>query len=406
VPVRPAARPAARPVNRPSLAVLVALCSTGLALPAAGQADAAGSGCLRPPSSLTGSPNAIRHLAGGVIVRTWQGPNRRGWQVSLSAAQTDLAHARVVSAVPPRLGVALPTSALISRSGGIIGVNGDYFDYDSFGAAVTPGPQVRGAIPQRVPTGPSPFVGVGLDGRLRAGALHAAGTVTLPPRVPGAPVRRFGVAAVNPESLPSNGIVVVNSYRSRNRPTAGWEVVLRGGTAIWGGRRADYGAGGRYGGRDLLLVGTGSAAVALSTLPWGARVGVSYRAVAEDGAPVTEAVGRGAVVLRAGVNVAHCDGSGRTSRARTLVGWDAAGRVWLLVVNSGGATLPVGGPGLTYYETAEVARGLGVKEAVLLDGGGSSTLAGGRPGVSVRLDAPSWTTQRPVPNGLALLPRP
>jgi hypothetical protein len=311
---------------------------------------------------------------------------------------------RPVSAVPARLGATSGTTGLARRIGAVVAVNGDFFDYDGYGAALPRGPQVRAGVPQRVPAGWSPFVGVGADGRLLAGDLRIGGVVTLPPLKAGAPARRVPIGASNAESLPLNRVTLVSSYRNGYRPTAGWEVVLRRGVVVWSGRRASFGPGGRYGGSDLLLAGTGTAATALRTLRTGQPVRVGAQVLDRAGTVVREAIGRGGVVVAAGRNVARCAGPGVRSRARTLIGWDASGRVWLMTVDSGGASSPVGGPGLTYYEMAELGRRLGVTEAVLVDGGGSTTLVGDTGSVS-RLDAPEWATQRPVPNGFALVVR-
>jgi hypothetical protein len=365
----------------------------------------AAAGCLAPPRSLTGTPDRTVRLAGGVLVHGWDGVNRRGSAVTLTVADGTLTRLRPVAAVPARLGAAASTTALAGQVRAVVGVNGDFFDYDGAGAAVTPGPQVRAGVAQRVPAGWSPFLGVGADGRLRAQDLRVTGLVTLPPAAPGRAVRRLPVGAVNAAVLPRDRVTVVTSYRNAARPVAGWEVVLRRGLVVWSGRRAGYGPGGRFGGTDLLLAGTGVAGTALRSLRLGQRVPVAYRVLARDGSTVTEAIGRGGVVVTGGRTVARCDGAGTRSRARTLVGWNAAGRVWLLAVDSGGASVPVGGPGLTYYETAELARRLGATEAVLVDGGGSTTLVG-VVGRVTRLDAPDRVPQRPVPNGFALVLRP
>lgn len=403
-PCRVPLTPPARRSRRVLAAALVAAALAGAAVTPTGPAVAAG-GCLTPPRSLTGTPDRTVRLAGGVTVHSWDGVNRRGSLVTLTVADGDLARVRPVATVPSRLGGTGTTSALVARAGAVVGVNGDFFDYDLTGAAVTPGPQVRAGIPQRVPAGWSAFVGVGADGRLRASELRQTGTVTLPALRVGGPVRRLVIGAVNADRLPADRVTLVTGYRSATRPVAGWEVVLRRGVVVWSGRRASYGPGARFrSSADLLLAGTGTAGTALRTLRLGTRLRVTQQVQARDGSVVAEAIGRGTVVVAGGVNVARCDGAGLRSRARTLIGWNAAGRVWLLVVNSGGATYPVGGPGLTYYETAELARRLGATEAALVDGGGSATLSGDT-GTVTRLDADDDVPQRPVPNGFGLVLR-
>ncbi|WP_121702154.1 phosphodiester glycosidase family protein [Streptomyces sp. E5N298] len=82
---------------------------------------------------------------------------------------------------------------------------------------------------------------------------------------------------------------------------------------------------------------------------------------------------------------------------RTLAGVDAAGRT-VLVTADGRAT---GSLGLSIGESAEVARSLGLRDAVNLDGGGSTTMVA----VGAVLNSPSDATgERPVGDALLILP--
>ncbi|WP_407561935.1 phosphodiester glycosidase family protein [Streptomyces sp. 184] len=83
---------------------------------------------------------------------------------------------------------------------------------------------------------------------------------------------------------------------------------------------------------------------------------------------------------------------------RTLAGVDAAGRT-VLVTADGRAT---GSLGLSIPESADVARALGLRDAVNLDGGGSTTMvAGGR----VINDPSDAAGERPVGDALLILPK-
>ena len=148
----------------------------------------------------------------------------------------------------------------------------------------------------------------------------------------------------------------------------------------------------------------------LRRLRRGTAVTLTYAARFADGpaagTKVRDAVGSGAVLLRDGRNLASCSASAAQSRPRTMVAWDAGRtRLWLLVVAARGRGVPVSRYGLTYRQMTEVARSLGAAEAVMVDGGGSSTMAV-RAGRRVRrVDAPADAPQRPVPDALVLVRR-
>ncbi|CAL9647572.1 hypothetical protein SUDANB174_06474 [Streptomyces sp. enrichment culture] len=83
---------------------------------------------------------------------------------------------------------------------------------------------------------------------------------------------------------------------------------------------------------------------------------------------------------------------------RTLAGVDAAGRT-VLVTADGRSTDSLG---LSIGESAEVARSLGLRDAVNLDGGGSTTLVA----EGAVLNSPSDAAgERPVGDALLILPR-
>ncbi len=64
----------------------------------------------------------------------------------------------------------------------------------------------------------------------------------------------------------------------------------------------------------------------------------------------------------------HTDNSGNANRARTLIGIKADGTIFLSVVDERG-----GSTGITVTKEAELAKAMGAKYALELDGGGSST---------------------------------
>ncbi|MFE0415142.1 phosphodiester glycosidase family protein [Streptomyces tendae] len=82
---------------------------------------------------------------------------------------------------------------------------------------------------------------------------------------------------------------------------------------------------------------------------------------------------------------------------RTLAGVDAAGRTVLVTADGRGT----GSLGLSIGESAEVAKSLGLRDAVNLDGGGSTTMVAG----GAVLNSPSDAAgERPVGDALLILP--
>lgn len=382
--------------------------SAVVAARAVAAASVAPPGCGATARLLDGAPVATWRPGAGIRVRAWRGRNPRGERVQVTATEADLRLVRPAVVAGTRFGTASRTTDLTAGArGALAGLNGDWFGYDLAGRAVPVGPQVRGGRVDLVPYGHSRFVGVGADGRPRTGTLHASGSVMLPARTGSTGPRRLAVTAVNPLGTAPTGVAVVTPYLSSAgaaRPRAGWEVAVRGGRVVASGRRVRVDPRG-----VLVLAWEPGSVAALRRLRVGDRVGVAWAARARDGARVVEAVGSGAAVLEGGRVTAACTGAGTRSGARALVGWDGRGRIWFVTVGSGGASRPVGRIGLTYAQTAAIARRLGARDAVLVDGGGSATVAvrvrRGASALVVRVDAPAATTQRPVPNGIVLVRR-
>ncbi|MBA3529477.1 MAG: phosphodiester glycosidase family protein, partial [Propionibacteriaceae bacterium] len=83
---------------------------------------------------------------------------------------------------------------------------------------------------------------------------------------------------------------------------------------------------------------------------------------------------------------------------RTFAGVDASGRT-ILATADGRSTSSLG---LTIVETGAVARSLGMRDALNLDGGGSTTMVIGGQVTNQPSDA---TGERPVGDSLLVLPR-
>ena len=378
------------------------------------------SGCPATTDLLSSRPVATYRPAPGVRVRVWSGHDapRGGHGVRLAVAEADLHRVRLAASAAAGYGAAAGTTDLTAGTrGAVVGVNGDYFSYDWTGAAVPYGPVVRAGRLLRVPPGALPAVGADAAGLPVAGGVRAVGTVA----VAGGPPLRIG--SVDDEDGAGSGddpvsagseVAVVTPRLGTARPWRPVEVVVRAGRVAAVGRRLSFGAGdratwgsGSAGRGDLLLSASGAAGRALRALAPGTTVTVRYTArFAPGGAQVRDAVGRGSVLLRGGRDLAGCTGSAVESRPRTMIAWDARRtRLWLLVASGDVPGVPSSRFGLTYRQVTEVARALGATEAVMVDGGGSSTMAVRIGGGVQRVDAAGWAPQRPVPDGLVLVPR-
>jgi hypothetical protein len=352
--------------------------------------------------------------ASGVAVRAWNGTDGRGHPVRLTVAEADAGRVRLAAASARGYGDVTSTTSLTRAiPGAVAGINGDYFTYDWSGDAVPDGPLVVAGRILRLPAGTHPAVGADAAGRPFAAALRVTGSLRLPRAV-------LPVGSVNDDADPDRAdavragraVAVVTPWLGMSRPTRRQEAVVRRGVVVAIGHRLSFGAGRTFGsgsaGRaDVLLGADGAAARVLAGLRRGARVTVSYGARTDAGVRPAQAVGSGAAVLRAGRVLVGCSGVGALSRPRTLVAWNAGRtRLWLVTVNGRGSASPVSRYGATYRQVADAVRSLGATDAVMVDGGGSTTMAlRGGDGRVRRVDAPAGTPQRPVPDGLVLIRR-
>ncbi len=161
-------------------------------------------------------------------------------------------------------------------------------------------------------------------------------------------------------------------------------------------------------GDDLLLV----RGRAVAGTPWALTNGdtLSLRWALDPLHPM-EAVGGFPVLVRDSTIPTGAAASGSASfsgpNPRTVVGISAGGRRILLVVIDG--RRPGVSAGMTLQQTADFLRALGARDALNLDGGGSSALVmrpareGAAPRVVTRPSDP--TGERPVGNALAVLAR-
>jgi hypothetical protein len=294
-----------------------------------------------------------------------------------------------------------PLSAMAKSAGAFAAVNGDFFNIGETGAPV--GPMVTS---ERLIKGPQPgrglAAGVGEDGVGRISTVALSGFLELPSgRVPLADLND-----ANPGYTPMlapNGIGLF---------TPAWGTYPRSG-AVRGLASVtevlvDHGRVARVSGQagagpipsgSFVLLGAGSGGRRLAQLRVGQPVVVRYGQRTPAPAPFRFALGGKYRLLRAGVAQG---GLPVTSGAeRTAVGFSDGGRTMWLVVTEG---REVGAAGLDLPELAVFMRGLGVRDAVNLDDGGSTTIVSRLPGRAslTLLNHPSDGSERRVANGIGL----
>jgi hypothetical protein len=162
---------------------------------------------------------------------------------------------------------------------------------------------------------------------------------------------------------------------------------------------SDQAGAGQIPSGSFVLLGAGSGGRRLAQLRAGQPVVVRYGQRTPAPAPFRFALGAKYRLLRAGLVQGGLPVT--PGAERTAVGFSDGGRTMWLVVTEG---REVGAAGLDLPELAVFMRGLGVRDAVNLDDGGSTTIVSrlpGRPKLTV-LNRPSDGSERRVANGIGL----
>jgi hypothetical protein len=308
--------------------------------------------------------------------------------------------------IPTRTGDLETTSAICRRVGCVVAVNGDFHvNGQPMGAVVTGGRMLRSPDPSRAQ------IWVDDAGHLGAGAFPWSAALRMSDGSqlpisgvnvnPGAgPV--LYTSAWGPATPPSGGIELVMSAADPlgplNQPVA---VTLQGVRVSPGG------------------IPTGGAVIAVPAAAadqlnsvW-ARVqqgAVSAHALVEVDTPVNavESIGTTPVVLHDSQPALPWPDDPNVIDAvqpRTLVGWNAAGDIWFVVVDGRQRS----SAGLTMAQAASLLVGLGATEGANLDGGGGATFVVGGTVWNQPSDSPyedPALAERVASNALVLLPRP
>jgi exopolysaccharide biosynthesis protein len=380
--------------------------------------------------------------ASSVIYTGWDGDegtseNTRGpWKLEVLTLDPKVFHGDLTSSFGPNLQDRETTSRLGSAAGALAAVNGGYFVLDpKAGAPGDPaGTAVRDGHVLSEPVGDRPSLVIGAKNQSSIQRLHWDGSVTAPGsagklaldgvnRVPGL-IRNCGGTDDTPTSLPlhdftctdADEIVAFTPEFGPSTPSGpGLEAVLDAHgtvTAVNNVRGTSVPTGGHT------LQATGADVGKLAALAKvGSRLKIETDLINQDGKPLktgatTDVVNGGPVLVENGrENVtAARDGMVRTGDSnsfyygwvhkrnpRTIAGVDAGGRT-LLVTADGRQTTSLG---LSIKEAADVARSLGMVNAINLDGGGSTAMVQDGRVVNSPSDA---TGERPVGDVLLLLP--
>lgn len=377
-----------------------------------------------------------------VIYTGWDGDegtseNTRGpWKLKVLTIDPKVFRGDLTSSFGPDLKDRETTSQLASAAGALAAVNGGFFVLDpKAGAPGDPaGTAVQDGKVLSEPVGDRPSLVIGNRNESSVQRLRWDGSVSAPGkagklaldginRVPGL-IRNCGGTDDTPTSLPLHDVTCTDAdemvaftpeFGPATPSGPGVEVVLDAKgtvTAINNVRGMAVPAGGQT------IQGIGADAARLAGLAKvGFRLSVGTGLIGSDGKPVkaggsTDVVNGGPMLVENGtVNVtAARDGMVRAGdgnsfyygwvhkrNPRTIAGVDAQGRT-LLVTADGRQTASLG---LSIKEAADVARSLGMVDAINLDGGGSTTMVQGGQVVNSPSDAAG---ERPVGDALLLLP--
>ncbi|GAA4799810.1 phosphodiester glycosidase family protein [Streptomyces ziwulingensis] len=341
------------------------------------------------------------------INTTTRGP----WAVNVLTIDPRRADGHLKATHGPDLARTEKTTDLVSGAGALAGVNASFFTFTA--SALYPGDPVGlglyGGKLLSEPTGDATeadFVvdartGRTLTGRLswtggvhnrRTGAALPLEYLDHPPVVPAA------CAGLPDQSgCADSGDVVrfTPEFADATPSGAGVEVVLeRRGCVV----RTATTRGTRLTGRQTSLQATGKESAALLDLAGGGCLTTTSELTDEQGRRIPARDGlfgvNGRYRLTRDGRIVVPDGTGSffERNPRTLAGTTRDGKIVLVTVDG----RMTGSVGTTMAETAAVARSLGLRDAVNLDGGGSTAM-------SVRgalVNRPSGTAERPVGDAL------
>ncbi len=214
--------------------------------------------------------------------------------------------------------------------------------------------------------------------------------------------------AVNYKSVSANGATVFDTSFT-NTPTRARTTLRIGKDEL--GRQVvknvyTLGAGITAGSGELVVQANGNSANLARRFRAGDLVTINYTYQAEAKSNFITAAGRGPRLVQNSKFVWICSQHSKEFRPRTAIGWDQDGKIWLITSSRGQDAADFGyrQGGSTADQIGHWLQSLGATDAILLDGGGSTTMVIKNPASSwQRFDIPDSGWYRDLASGYGFL---
>ena len=352
------------------------------------------------PSSPVQVDSTSKPIGPGTTLSTFTRVDPNGW-LRGDVLTADLSDPRLTVGLltPPSVGQVQTVTKMATAQHAIAGVNGDFFDINNTGAPrgieVSGGQLIKGPW-----TDPQPWrqsVGVDTSGIGKIVNAFLDGAVTLP-------AGKFPLDGLNQEQAPPNGLAVFTpawgtASRAFYNVTKVHELTIVNGVVT---QHATGSGAGPIPPNGFVLAGTGSDADVLAAVNIGDPVSVTYGPKTDPADSFQALMGVRDVLVRDG-QVQTLDDT--ALNPETAVGFSQDGKKMQLVVIDGRSTAS---RGVTEQQLAVIMQQRGAYNAVVIDGGGSSSLVSRDPGTPDvwQRNVPSDGVEREVGNGIGLFAAP
>ncbi len=389
-----------RSANGPSLRVALSLCVAATAVVGIVAADAGANGATGLPCTTPHGPYLARtatetYSRPGMSIHRWTAPGR----TNLYVLKASTVGAKKVKIAPlPGVSVAQRSavnSRLYHSRYGLAAINADFYFW---GQSWTPwGPEVLNGVTRKGNASPQDALVQYRDG-------HVARTKVAMHQIIWTNGKVIGLDVMNSQNLPADGVGLYgplwgNTSRLYLSGSSRAEEVFVSHDRI---TRINHEITTEPRPADgYVLVAQGDGVDRLNKL--GPRVGLKIgklmsAATDSTGRRVEEAVGIGLIVIANGDLHANAACVADRRVARTVLGIADGGKTLYVVVCEGiKDNQATGDAGMSLRETAGVMRSLGVRDAMMFDGGGSAEM-------SVRHAAHTWQMARSSDGWQRLVP--